>query len=49
MFFCPKVDEHNYPNILDNLDMKAFENLIKDLKKINFQEECLFQVFVNHC
>ena len=44
-FFCPRVDEHNYPNILDNLDMKAFENLIKDLKKINFLLNISFSIF----
>ena len=27
-FFCPRVDEKKYPNILKNLDFKAFENLI---------------------
>ena len=29
--FCPRVNEADYPNILNNLDMNAFINLLKDL------------------
>ena len=29
--FCPRVNEKDYPNILQNLDMGAFKNLVKDL------------------
>ena len=29
--FCPRVNEKDYPNILESLDMGAFKNLVKDL------------------
>ena len=32
--FCPRVNEKDYPNILQSLDMEAFKNLVKDLNKI---------------
>ena len=44
-FFCPRVDEDKYPNVLSNLDMIAFKNLIKDLKKINFSGRISFSGF----
>ena len=44
-FFCPRVDEKKYPNILKNLDFKAFENLIDDLKKISFSGRISFSGF----
>ena len=27
-FFCPRVDEKGYPNILNSLDMKLFDELV---------------------
>ena len=43
--FCPRVDENKYPNILDSLDIKIFQNLIQDLKKINFDGRMSFSGF----
>ena len=34
--FCPRVNEKDYPNVLQNLDMGAFKSLVKDLVKINY-------------
>ena len=44
-FFCPRVNEEDYPNILQNLDMSAFKNLIKDLKSIDFNGRFSFTGF----
>ena len=43
--FCPRVNEEDYPNILQNLDMSAFKNLIKDLKSIDFNGRFSFTGF----
>ena len=43
--FCPRVNEKEYPNILENLDMEAFKNLIKDLVKINYTGRFSFTGF----
>lgn len=44
-FFCPRVKEEDYPNILQNLDMKAFNKLIQDLKSIDFDGRFSFTGF----
>ena len=44
-FFCPRVDENKYPNILDSLDIKVFERLVMDLRKINFDGRMSFSGF----
>mgnify|MGYP001166725513 FL=1 len=43
--FCPRVNEADYPNILNNLDMNAFKNLIKDLVSINYAGRFSFTGF----
>tara|TARA_B100001769_G_C22021539_1_gene548932 strand:+ start:527 stop:886 length:360 start_codon:yes stop_codon:yes gene_type:complete len=44
-FFCPRVDEEGYPNILESLDMKIFDRLIDDLTSINYQGRVAFSGF----
>ena len=44
-FFCPRVDEEGYPNILNSLDMKLFDELINDLVLINYQGRVAFSGF----
>ena len=44
-FFCPRVDKEGYPNILDSLDMKLFDELIKDLILINYKGRVAFSGF----
>ena len=44
-FFCPRVDEEGYPNILNSLDMKLFDELINDLVSINYQGRVAFSGF----
>ena len=43
--FCPRVSKENYPNILNNLNMDAFKNLINDLTSINFDGRFSFTGF----
>ena len=43
--FCPRVNEKDYPNILESLDMGAFKNLVKDLVKINYTGRFSFSGF----
>ena len=43
--FCPRVNEADYPNILNNLDMNAFINLLKDLVSINYDGRFSFTGF----
>ncbi len=43
--FCPRVNKAEYPNILNNLDMNAFKNLIKDLVSINYNGRFSFTGF----
>ena len=43
--FCPRVNEKDYPNILQSLDMEAFKNLVKDLVKINYTGRFSFSGF----
>ena len=43
--FCPRVNKADYPNILESLDMKAFKNLIIDLKSINYNGRFSFTGF----
>ena len=45
--FCPRVDEEGYPNILESLDMKLFDELINDLESINYEGRIAFSGFVN--
>ena len=44
-FFCPRVDEKKYPNILNSLDFDVYLKLINDLKKINFDGRISFSGF----
>ena len=44
-FFCPRVDEEGYPNILESLDMKLFDELINDLESINYEGRIAFSGF----
>ncbi len=44
-FFCPRVDEEGYPNILNSLDMELFENLLDDLVSIKFEGRIAFSGF----
>ena len=43
--FCPRVNEKDYPNILESLNMEAFKNLVKDLVKINYTGRFSFSGF----
>ena len=44
-FFCPRVDENKYPNILDSLNLNIFKKLIEELKQINFNGRMSFSGF----
>ena len=44
-FFCPRVDEEKYPNKLNNLNFKAYSNLINDLQRIDFKGRLSFSGF----
>ena len=44
-FFCPRVDEKEYPNILNSLNLDIYESLIKDLEKINYNGRLSFSGF----
>ncbi len=44
-FFCPRVDEEGYPNILESLDMKLFDELVNDLESINYKGRMAFSGF----
>ena len=44
-FFCPRVDEKKYPNILNSLDLDVYQKLVNDLKKINFNGRISFSGF----
>tara|TARA_B110000967_G_scaffold104528_1_gene107208 strand:- start:2912 stop:3460 length:549 start_codon:yes stop_codon:yes gene_type:complete len=44
-FFCPRVDKEGYPNILDSLDMKLFDELVDDLESINYRGRIAFSGF----
>ncbi len=44
-FFCPRVDEKEYPNILNSLNFETYKKLIKDLKNINFLGRISFSGF----
>tara|TARA_B110001454_G_C12684955_1_gene419768 strand:- start:147 stop:1073 length:927 start_codon:yes stop_codon:yes gene_type:complete len=44
-FFCPRVDENKYPNILDSLNLNTFKKLIEELKQINFNGRMSFSGF----
>jgi len=43
--FCPRVNKKDYPNILENLDIGAFKNLINDLVTINYTGRFAFSGF----
>lgn len=43
--FCPRVNEKEYPNILQNLNMDAFKNLINDLVFIKYTGRFSFTGF----
>ncbi len=43
--FCPRVNEKDYPNIYNGLDLEVYERLLKDLKKINFNGRFSFSGF----
>ena len=43
--FCPRVNESEYPNILNSLDMGAFKKLIKDLTTIKYDGRFSFTGF----
>ena len=44
-FFCPRVDEKKYPNILNSLDIKYFEKLIIELADVEFDGRISFSGF----
>jgi len=44
-FFCPRVDPEKYPNIAKSLDIKVFEKIILELKKVNFNGRISFSGF----
>ena len=44
-FFCPRVDKDKYPNILNSLDMKIFDNLLDDLDSVYFDGRVAFSGF----
>jgi len=43
--FCPRVSEANYPNIYISLNMVVYENLLRDLQKINFDGRFTYSGF----
>ena len=43
--FCPRVSKKNFPDIYKSLNFKSFKNMIKDLKKINFEGRVSFSGF----
>tara|TARA_B100001063_G_C16704510_1_gene524436 strand:- start:310 stop:1230 length:921 start_codon:yes stop_codon:yes gene_type:complete len=44
-FFCPRVDPEKYPNIATSLDIKVFEKMVLELKKVNFNGRISFSGF----
>ncbi len=44
-FFCPRVDEKNYPNILQSLQIKIYKKMLNDLEKINYLGRISFSGF----
>jgi radical SAM protein with 4Fe4S-binding SPASM domain len=43
--FCPRVDEHLYPNLNEYLDLHFFEKLLTELKKNNYEGRMGFSGF----
>ena len=44
-FFCPRVDEKNYPNILQSFPIEKFKLILSELKKENFDGRISFSGF----
>ena len=44
-FFCPRVDEKNYPNILNSFPIENFKKIIIKLKKENYDGRISFSGF----
>ena len=44
-FFCPRVDKEGYPNILESLNMKLFDELVEDLVAIKYKGRIAFSGF----
>jgi radical SAM protein with 4Fe4S-binding SPASM domain len=43
--FCPRVDEALWPNLDEELDINFFENLLKQLKELNYTGRLAFSGF----
>ena len=43
-FFCPRVDEKNYPNILNSFPVENFQSIMLELKSENFDGRIFFRL-----